>query len=179
TCNARGWKRLQRCSSLERYNQIRTNIRFKLRIHSFSGVNEGIKKNKIKQFLILFSPQWSLDHSGSWVIPLEQICFLLGFAAGAVFLGHLFLCILVVSQGLPCNLSISVALRSVGRRSTFLFTLALGCPAGLLAAFASSPSIFILGRCLWGTMLGAMQLTLYITRKSHVGAALSGCYLTK
>uniref|UniRef100_A0A670YRB3 Solute carrier family 22 member 17 n=1 Tax=Pseudonaja textilis TaxID=8673 RepID=A0A670YRB3_PSETE len=135
---------LQRCSSLERYNQIRTNIRFKLRIHSFSGVNEGIKKNKIKQFLILFSPQWSLDHSGSWVIPLEQICFLLGFAAGAVFLGHL--------------------ADSVGRRSTFLFTLALGCPAGLLAAFASSPSIFILGRCLWGTMLGAMQLTLYITR---------------
>ncbi|XP_026575312.1 solute carrier family 22 member 17 [Pseudonaja textilis] len=88
--------------------------------------------------------EWSLDHSGSWVIPLEQICFLLGFAAGAVFLGHL--------------------ADSVGRRSTFLFTLALGCPAGLLAAFASSPSIFILGRCLWGTMLGAMQLTLYITR---------------
>uniref|UniRef100_A0A8C5SR29 Uncharacterized protein n=1 Tax=Laticauda laticaudata TaxID=8630 RepID=A0A8C5SR29_LATLA len=82
---------LQRCSSLERCSQTRSNIRFKLLIHSFSGVNEGIKKNKIKQFLVLFSPQWSLDHSGSWVIPLEQICFLLGFAAGAVFLGHLFL----------------------------------------------------------------------------------------
>ncbi|XP_058038801.1 solute carrier family 22 member 17 [Ahaetulla prasina] len=88
--------------------------------------------------------EWSLDHSGSWVIPLEQICFLLGFAAGAVFLGHL--------------------ADSVGRRSTFLLALALGCPAGLLAAFASSPSVFILGRCLWGTMLGAMQLALYVTR---------------
>ncbi|XP_034262240.1 solute carrier family 22 member 17 [Pantherophis guttatus] len=88
--------------------------------------------------------EWSLDHSGSWVIPLEQICFLLGFAAGAVFLGHL--------------------ADSVGRRSTFLLALALGCPAGILAAFASSPSVFILGRCLWGTMLGAMQLALYITR---------------
>ncbi|XP_070810473.1 solute carrier family 22 member 17 [Pituophis catenifer annectens] len=88
--------------------------------------------------------EWSLDHSGSWVIPLEQICFLLGFAAGAVFLGHL--------------------ADSVGRRSTFLLALALGCPAGVLAAFASSPSVFILGRCLWGMMLGAMQLALYITR---------------
>ncbi|XP_015679550.1 solute carrier family 22 member 17-like, partial [Protobothrops mucrosquamatus] len=87
---------------------------------------------------------WNLDRSGSWVIPLEQICFLLGFAAGAVFLGHL--------------------ADSVGRRSTFLLSLILGCPAGILAAFAASPSIFILGRCLWATMLGALQLALYITR---------------
>ncbi|XP_007441205.1 solute carrier family 22 member 17 isoform X1 [Python bivittatus] len=93
--------------------------------------------------------EWSLDHSRSWIVPLEQICFLLGFAAGAVFLGHL--------------------ADSVGRRSTFLLALALGCPAGMLAAFAASPSVFMLGRCLWGTMLGAMQLALYISRLELCG----------
>uniref|UniRef100_A0A8C6Y710 Major facilitator superfamily (MFS) profile domain-containing protein n=1 Tax=Naja naja TaxID=35670 RepID=A0A8C6Y710_NAJNA len=143
TCNAGGWKHAIRLVPISDLS------------YAFipSQANEGILKNKIKKFLILFSPQWSLDHSGSWVIPLEQICFLLGFAAGAVFLGHLFL---------------------VWRRSTFLLALALGCPTGILAAFASSPSVFILGRCLWGTMLGAMQLALYMTRKYHAGAAVSG-----
>ncbi|XP_072833151.2 solute carrier family 22 member 17 [Pogona vitticeps] len=88
--------------------------------------------------------EWFLDCSRGWVVPLEQLCFLLGFAAGALFLGHL--------------------ADSVGRRSTLLLALALGCPAGILAAFAASPSVFMLGRCLWGVMLGGMELALYLSR---------------
>ncbi|XP_062993943.1 solute carrier family 22 member 17 [Elgaria multicarinata webbii] len=88
--------------------------------------------------------EWSLDCSRGWVVPLEQLCFLLGFAAGALLLGQL--------------------ADSVGRRGTLLLAVALGCPAGILAAFATSPSVFMLGRCLWGVMLGGMQLALYLSR---------------
>uniref|UniRef100_H9GB54 Solute carrier family 22 member 17 n=1 Tax=Anolis carolinensis TaxID=28377 RepID=H9GB54_ANOCA len=94
---------------------------------------------------VLFGGHWSLDCSRAWVVPLEQLCFLLGFAAGSLLLGHL--------------------ADSVGRRSTLLLALALGCPAGILAAFAASPSVFMLGRCLWGAMLGGMQLALYLSRE--------------
>ncbi|XP_054851672.1 solute carrier family 22 member 17 [Eublepharis macularius] len=88
--------------------------------------------------------EWSLVCFRGWAVPLEQLCFLLGFAAGALVLGHL--------------------ADSVGRRGTLLLALALGCPAGILAAFAASPSVFMLGRCLWGALLGGMQLALYLSR---------------
>ncbi|KAL8177202.1 UNVERIFIED_CONTAM: hypothetical protein K2H54_043282 [Gekko kuhli] len=88
--------------------------------------------------------EWSLVCSRGWAVPLEQLCFLLGFVAGALVLGHL--------------------ADSVGRRGTLLLALALGCPAGILAAFAASPSVFMLGRCLWGALLGGMQLALYLIR---------------
>ncbi|XP_077170377.1 solute carrier family 22 member 17 [Paroedura picta] len=88
--------------------------------------------------------EWSLVCSRGWAVPLEQLCLLLGFVAGALVLGYL--------------------ADSVGRRGTLLLALALGCPAGILAAFASSPSVFMLGRCLWGALLGGMHLALYLIR---------------
>ncbi|XP_069094291.1 solute carrier family 22 member 17 [Pleurodeles waltl] len=88
--------------------------------------------------------QWNLVCSQYWEVPLEEVCFIMGFLTGFLILGF--------------------SADRFGRRQTFFLSLLLAVLCGTLCAVATSPAMFILTRFFLGTMLAGVYLSLYVIR---------------
>ncbi|XP_028332923.1 putative solute carrier family 22 member 31 [Gouania willdenowi] len=91
-----------------------------------------------------FVTEWNLVCSDYWKIPVQQICFMIGWILGYVFLGTL------------CDW--------LGRRRVFLLSISLSCVLGVAVCLSSSAEVFLLLRLLQGSTLAGVFLSSYIAR---------------
>ncbi|XP_038139803.1 putative solute carrier family 22 member 31 isoform X2 [Cyprinodon tularosa] len=88
--------------------------------------------------------EWNLVCDNSWKIPLQQICFMMGWIVGYVFLGSL------------CDW--------LGRRRGFLLSISLSSLFGVAVCLSSSVVVFLLLRLCQGAMLAGVFVSSYILR---------------
>uniref|UniRef100_A0A3Q3W5L3 Major facilitator superfamily (MFS) profile domain-containing protein n=1 Tax=Mola mola TaxID=94237 RepID=A0A3Q3W5L3_MOLML len=88
--------------------------------------------------------QWDLVCGRYWLVPLEEVCFILGVLTGYLGLGYM--------------------ADRLGRSRTLLISLVLTVVFGVLACVSPSPSIFIVMRFCLAAASAGVYLTLYITR---------------
>uniref|UniRef100_A0A3Q3NMC0 Solute carrier family 22 member 17 n=1 Tax=Labrus bergylta TaxID=56723 RepID=A0A3Q3NMC0_9LABR len=95
-------------------------------------------------FLPLVSVQWDLVCAQYWLVPVEEVCFILGVLTGCLGLGY--------------------AADRLGRSKTLLTSLTLSVVFGVLVCVSPYPSIFIVMRFCLAAASAGVYLTLYITR---------------
>ncbi|XP_061101052.1 putative solute carrier family 22 member 31 [Conger conger] len=88
--------------------------------------------------------EWDLVCGNYWQIPVQHICFMIGWILGYVLLGTL------------CDW--------LGRRQGFLLSVALSSLLGVAVCLSSSPTVFLLLRLSQGAMLAGIFLSSYIAR---------------
>ncbi|KAJ8247316.1 hypothetical protein GJAV_G00244910 [Gymnothorax javanicus] len=88
--------------------------------------------------------EWDLVCGSYWKIPLQHICFMMGWMLGYVLLG--------------------TACDWLGRRHGFLLSVAISGLLGVSVCLSNSPTIFLLLRLSQGAMLAGVFLSTYIAR---------------
>ncbi|XP_020794701.2 putative solute carrier family 22 member 31 [Boleophthalmus pectinirostris] len=91
-----------------------------------------------------FVTEWDLVCSDYWKIPLQHICFMMGWILGYILLGTL------------CDW--------FGRRKSFLLSLSLSSLLGVCVCLSNSAVLFLLLRLAQGCMLAGVYLSSYINR---------------
>ncbi|XP_071344820.1 putative solute carrier family 22 member 31 [Trachinotus anak] len=91
-----------------------------------------------------FVTEWNLVCSNYWKIPLQHICFMMGWIFGYIVLGTL------------CDW--------LGRRRGFLFSVSLSSLLGVAVCLSSSAVVFLLLRLSQGAMLAGVFVSSYIVR---------------
>ncbi|KAM3625511.1 uncharacterized protein V6R79_013225 [Siganus canaliculatus] len=91
-----------------------------------------------------FVTEWNLVCSDYWKIPLQHICFMMGWILGYIFLGTL------------CDW--------LGRRRCFLLSISLSSLLGAALCLSNSVVVFLLLRLCQGCMLAGVFLSSYIAR---------------
>ncbi|XP_061877040.1 solute carrier family 22 member 17 isoform X1 [Entelurus aequoreus] len=100
------------------------------------NITEGLRNNIVTE--------WDLVCARYWLVPVEEVCFILGVLTGCLGLGF--------------------TADRIGRSKTLLTSLTLSVVFGVLVCVSPYPSIFIVMRfCLAATSSG-VYLTLYICR---------------
>ncbi|XP_038131542.1 solute carrier family 22 member 17 [Cyprinodon tularosa] len=100
------------------------------------NVTEGLKNNIVTE--------WDLVCAQYWLVPVEEVCFILGVLMGCLGLGY--------------------AADRLGRSKTLLISLTLSVVFGVLVCVSPYPSIFIVMRFCLAAASAGVYLTLYITR---------------
>uniref|UniRef100_A0AAV2LBJ8 Major facilitator superfamily (MFS) profile domain-containing protein n=1 Tax=Knipowitschia caucasica TaxID=637954 RepID=A0AAV2LBJ8_KNICA len=100
------------------------------------NVTEGLKNNIVTE--------WDLVCAQYWLVPLEEVCFILGVLTGCLGLGY--------------------TADRLGRSKTLLVSLTLSVVFGVLVCVSPSPSVFIVMRFCLAAASAGVYLTLYITR---------------
>uniref|UniRef100_A0A3Q2PV16 Major facilitator superfamily (MFS) profile domain-containing protein n=1 Tax=Fundulus heteroclitus TaxID=8078 RepID=A0A3Q2PV16_FUNHE len=93
-----------------------------------------------------FVTEWNLVCDDYWKVPLQHICFMMGWIVGYVFLGSL------------CDW--------LGRRRGFLLSITLSSLFGVAVCLSSSAVVFLLLRLCQGAMLAGVFVSSYILSKS-------------
>ncbi|KAJ8417786.1 hypothetical protein AAFF_G00226290 [Aldrovandia affinis] len=88
--------------------------------------------------------EWNLVCGNYWKIPLQHICFMMGWIVGYILLGTV------------CDW--------LGRRQGLLLSFALSGLLGVAVCLSSNPTIFLLLRLSQGAMLAGVFLSSYIAR---------------
>ncbi|XP_026234191.1 putative solute carrier family 22 member 31 [Anabas testudineus] len=91
-----------------------------------------------------FVTEWNLVCSDYWKIPLQHICFMMGWILGYIFLGTL------------CDW--------LGRRRGFLLSISLSSVLGVAVCLSNSAVVFLLLRLSQGAMLAGVFMSSYIAR---------------
>uniref|UniRef100_A0A8C5DLT1 Solute carrier family 22 member 31 n=1 Tax=Gouania willdenowi TaxID=441366 RepID=A0A8C5DLT1_GOUWI len=105
----------------------------------------GLSRCHLYRLQSNFVTEWNLVCSDYWKIPVQQICFMIGWILGYVFLGTL------------CDW--------LGRRRVFLLSISLSCVLGVAVCLSSSAEVFLLLRLLQGSTLAGVFLSSYIASK--------------
>ncbi|KAJ3611886.1 hypothetical protein NHX12_021899 [Muraenolepis orangiensis] len=100
------------------------------------NVTEGLRKNIVTE--------WDLVCGRYWLVPVEEVCFILGVLTGCLGLGY--------------------AADRLGRSKALLTSLTLSVVFGVLVCVAPSPSVFIAMRFGLAAASAGVYLTLYLTR---------------
>ncbi|KAI4806397.1 hypothetical protein KUCAC02_017223 [Chaenocephalus aceratus] len=100
------------------------------------NVTEGLRNNIVTE--------WDLVCGQYWLVPVEEVCFILGILTGCLGLGY--------------------AADRLGRSKTLLASLTLSVVFGVLVCVAPSPPIFIVMRFCLAAASAGVYLILYITR---------------
>ncbi|KAL7887051.1 hypothetical protein AOLI_G00047720 [Acnodon oligacanthus] len=100
------------------------------------NVTEGLRKNIVTE--------WDLVCAQYWLVPVEEVCFILGILTGCLGLGY--------------------AADRLGRLKTLLTSLTLSVIFGTLVCVSPSPPIFIAMRFCLAAASAGVYLSLYITR---------------
>lgn len=100
------------------------------------NVTEGLKNNIVTE--------WDLVCAQYWLVPVEEVCFILGVLTGCLGLGY--------------------TADRLGRSKALLISLTLSVVFGVLVCVSPYPSIFIVMRFCLAAASGGVYLTLYITR---------------
>ncbi|KAJ8278776.1 hypothetical protein COCON_G00058420 [Conger conger] len=100
------------------------------------NVTEGLRNNIVTE--------WDLVCGQYWMVPVEEVCFILGILTGCLLLGY--------------------AADRLGRLKTLLTSLTLSVIFGVLVCVSPSPSVFIITRFCLAASTAGVYLTLYITR---------------
>lgn len=100
------------------------------------NVTEGLRNNIVTE--------WDLVCDQYWLVPVEEVCFILGILTGCLGLGY--------------------AADRLGRLKTLLTSLTLSVIFGTLVCVSPSPPIFIAMRFCLAAASAGVYLTLYITR---------------
>ncbi|XP_075899211.1 solute carrier family 22 member 17 [Nelusetta ayraudi] len=100
------------------------------------NVTEGLQNNIVTE--------WDLVCNQYWLVPVEEVCFILGVLTGCLSLGY--------------------AADRLGRSKTLLVSLVLSVVFGVLVCVSPYPSIFIVMRFCLAAASAGVYLTLYITR---------------
>ncbi|KAL1006358.1 hypothetical protein UPYG_G00071310 [Umbra pygmaea] len=100
------------------------------------NVTEGLRNNIVTE--------WDLVCAQYWLVPVEEVCFILGVLTGCLGLGF--------------------AADRLGRLKTLLISLTLSVVFGVLVCVSPSPPIFIVMRFCLAVASGGVYITLYITR---------------
>uniref|UniRef100_A0A3P9P3V1 Solute carrier family 22 member 17 n=1 Tax=Poecilia reticulata TaxID=8081 RepID=A0A3P9P3V1_POERE len=90
------------------------------------------------------SVQWDLVCGQYWLVPVEEVCFILGVLTGCLSLGY--------------------TADRLGRSKTLLISLTLSVVFGVLVCVSPYPSIFIVMRFCLAAASAGVYLTLYIAR---------------
>ncbi|MBN3299445.1 S22AV protein, partial [Amia calva] len=91
-----------------------------------------------------FVTEWDVVCESYWKVPLEHVCFTIGWISGYIILGYV------------CD--------RLGRRRAFLLSTALAGFMGVSVCLAISPIMFLLLRLSQGAGLAGIFLSSYITR---------------
>ncbi|XP_030625549.1 solute carrier family 22 member 17 [Chanos chanos] len=100
------------------------------------NVTEGLQNNIVTE--------WDLVCTQYWLVPVEEVCFILGILTGCLGLGY--------------------AADRLGRQKTLLASLTLSVIFGVLVCVSPSPPVFITMRFCLAAASAGVYLTLYITR---------------
>ncbi|XP_064187343.1 solute carrier family 22 member 17 [Anguilla rostrata] len=100
------------------------------------NVTEGLRNNIVTE--------WDLVCGQYWLVPVEEVCFILGILTGCLVLGY--------------------TADRLGRLKTLLTSLTLSVIFGVLVCVSPSPSVFIITRFCLAAATAGVYLTLYITR---------------
>ncbi|XP_028814773.1 solute carrier family 22 member 17 isoform X2 [Denticeps clupeoides] len=100
------------------------------------NVTEGLQKNIVTE--------WDLVCDQYWLVPVEEVCFILGVLTGCLSLGY--------------------AADRLGRLKTLLASLTLTVVFGVLVCVSPSPAVFIVMRFCLAAASAGVCLTLYVTR---------------
>ncbi|XP_077144550.1 putative solute carrier family 22 member 31 [Ranitomeya variabilis] len=88
--------------------------------------------------------QWDLVCENGWKVPLEQICYLIGWLWGFIIFGFV------------CD--------RFGRRNAFISALVMALPLGVALCFSPGYLSFLAIRIVFGAALAGILLSFYITR---------------
>ncbi|XP_077364853.1 solute carrier family 22 member 17 [Festucalex cinctus] len=100
------------------------------------NITEGLKNNIVTE--------WDLVCDRYWLVPVEEVCFILGALTGCLGLGF--------------------TADRIGRSKTLLTSLTLSVVFGVLVCVSPYPSIFIVMRFCLAAASAGVYLTLYISR---------------
>ncbi|XP_034027252.1 solute carrier family 22 member 17 [Thalassophryne amazonica] len=100
------------------------------------NVTEGLKNNIVTE--------WDLVCAQYWLVPVEEVCFILGILIGCLGLGY--------------------AADRLGRSRTLLTSLTLSVVFGVLLCVSPNPYIFVIMRFCLAAASAGVYLILYITR---------------
>ncbi|KAF4095519.1 solute carrier family 22 member 17 [Onychostoma macrolepis] len=100
------------------------------------NVTEGLTNNIVTE--------WDLVCSQYWLVPVEEVCFILGTLTGCLGLGY--------------------TADRLGRRKSLLVSLMLAVVFGVLVCVSPSPPVFITMRFCLAAASAGVFLTLYVTR---------------
>uniref|UniRef100_H3CTM3 Solute carrier family 22 member 17 n=1 Tax=Tetraodon nigroviridis TaxID=99883 RepID=H3CTM3_TETNG len=100
------------------------------------NVTEGLQHNIVTE--------WDLVCDNYWMVPVEEVCFILGILTGCLSLGY--------------------AADRLGRSKTLLTSLTLTVVSGVLVCVSPYPTIFIIMRFFLAAASSGVYLTLYIIR---------------
>uniref|UniRef100_A0A8C2HWC7 Solute carrier family 22 member 17 n=1 Tax=Cyprinus carpio TaxID=7962 RepID=A0A8C2HWC7_CYPCA len=100
------------------------------------NVTEGLTNNIVTE--------WDLVCSRYWLVPVEEVCFILGTLTGCVCLGY--------------------TADRLGRHKSLLVSLMLAVVFGVLVCVSPSPPVFITMRFCLAAASAGVFLTLYVTR---------------
>lgn len=100
------------------------------------NVTEGLRNNIVTE--------WDLVCGQYWLVPVEEVCFILGVLTGCLGLGY--------------------AADRLGRSKTLLISLTLSVVFGVLLCVSPSPSTFIVMRFCLAAASAGVYLTLYVIR---------------
>uniref|UniRef100_A0A672MID7 Solute carrier family 22 member 17-like n=1 Tax=Sinocyclocheilus grahami TaxID=75366 RepID=A0A672MID7_SINGR len=90
---------------------------------------------------------WDLVCARYWLVPVEEVCFILGTLTGCLGLGY--------------------TADRLGRQKSLLVSLMLAVVFGVLVCVSPSPPVFITMRFCLAAASAGVFLTLYVTRKSN------------
>ncbi|XP_051543068.1 solute carrier family 22 member 17-like [Myxocyprinus asiaticus] len=100
------------------------------------NVTEGLRDNIVTE--------WDLVCTRYWLVPVEEVCFILGILTGSLAFGYM-------SDRL-------------GRRKSLLVSLTLTVVFGVLVCVSPSPPVFITMRFCLAALSTGVYLTLYVSR---------------
>uniref|UniRef100_A0A672MDG7 Solute carrier family 22 member 17-like n=1 Tax=Sinocyclocheilus grahami TaxID=75366 RepID=A0A672MDG7_SINGR len=103
------------------------------------NVTEGLTNNIVTE--------WDLVCARYWLVPVEEVCFILGTLTGCLGLGY--------------------TADRLGRQKSLLVSLMLAVVFGVLVCVSPSPPVFITMRFCLAAASAGVFLTLYVTRKSN------------